>query len=404
MQLEIAAGIADLRFDRGLQTFPEILSAYLDYNPKVAQPEKKVVANGPLSPADIIYAAGALPYDFSTHQNLQAIFSGNNSLSQQAVDMLVSSEFNPWYQVMLGAFLYDQNQIPIDLFSTSIGEFDDQLTKSFQLMARARSKAFIDWEVPRHDAPSEALALDFLKKEIKQFILEISAQTGHNTGDHDLSRAVHAGNLLRGDMTEIDKLLAAEVVPLSGLEYYLLQVMLGDFARNPDRLHSQFSLLIDELKRRVENHESAPGIRTSPVRVYIMGDETQELHLYNSIEDAGGVLVGCDFRMPLYYGLVNETEKPVDSLARWIWNMPNNLPLQERIEFELLRIKMQKPDAVILSNVVGSRHLTGIERLVKDSLKDQLGIPVLSIETTLPKENVDKIDYQINALMQMIGG
>ncbi len=205
-------------------------------------------------------------------------------------------------------------------------------------------------------------------------------------------------------MTEIDKLLAAEVVPLSGLEYYLLQVMLGDFARNPDGLHSQFSLLIDELKGRVENHESAPGIRTSPVRVYIMGDETQELHLYNSIEDAGGVLVGCDFRMPLYYGLVNETEKPVDSLARWVWNMPNNLPLQERIEFELLRIKMQKPDAVILSNVVGSRHLTGIERLVKDSLKDQLGIPVLSIETTLPKENVDKIDYQINALMQMIGG
>lgn len=37
-------------------------------------------------------------------------------------------------------------------------------------------------------------------------------------------------------------------------------------------------------------------------------------------------------------------------------------------------------------------------------VKEELGVPVLSIETTLPMENADKIDYQINALMQTIGG
>jgi hypothetical protein len=59
---------------------------------------------------------------------------------------------------------------------------------------------------------------------------------------------------------------------------------------------------------------------------------------------------------------------------------------------------------VILSNVVGSRHQTGIERLVKDTIKQELGVPVLTIETTLPQENADKIEYQINALMQTISG
>jgi hypothetical protein len=68
------------------------------------------------------------------------------------------------------------------------------------------------------------------------------------------------------------------------------------------------------------------------------------------------------------------------------------------------KIKKQKPDAIILSNVIGSRHLTGIEKLVKDIIKEELGVPVLSIETTLPGESLDKIDYQINALIQMIGG
>jgi hypothetical protein len=135
-----------------------------------------------------------------------------------------------------------------------------------------------------------------------------------------------------------------------------------------------------------------------------MGDETQELHLYNAIEDYGGVLVGCDFRLPLYYNLVETTPKLLENLARWIWNMPNNLPIQKRIAFELTKIKKQKPDAIIISNVVGSRHLTGIERLVKDIVKEELGVPVLSIETTLSGENVDKIDYQINALIETIGG
>jgi hypothetical protein len=53
--------------------------------------------------------------------------------------------------------------------------------------------------------------------------------------------------------------------------------------------------------------------------------------------------------------------------------------------------------------VVGSRRLPGVERLVKDAVKRELSLPVLSIETTLPHESADKIDYQINALMQTIG-
>jgi benzoyl-CoA reductase/2-hydroxyglutaryl-CoA dehydratase subunit BcrC/BadD/HgdB len=297
-----------------------------------------------------------------------------------------------------------QNQIPIDLFSTAIGEFDDQLTKSFQVMANSSSKPFLDWEVPRFDPEARAWALDYLKKELKQFFTEMNILNGQHISGDSLRAAIRAGNLLRNDMTEIDAFLARDNVPLPGLEYYLVHVMLGDYSRDPAGLHERLRHLIDELKQRTNNHESAPGVSSTPVRIYIMGDETQELHLFNSIEAAGGVLVGCDFRMPLYYDLVDETNDPLDSMARWIWNMPNNLPLQERIKMELVKIKIQKPNAIILSNVVGSRRLPGVERLVKDIVKEEMGVPVLSIESTLPGENADKIDYQINALIQMIGG
>ena len=352
MQLEIASETAHLRFDPSLEAFPELITSYLDLNTKPRFPGEKIVAKGPLSPVDVIYAAGALPYDINTHQTLKAIFSGNNTFSQQAVDSLISSEFSPWHLVMLGAYLTAQNVVPIDLFSTAVGEFDDQLIKSFQVMSHFGSKPLIDWEVPRYDTESESFALDYLKKEIKQFFDEMGHYTGHKITDDALRAAIDAGNLLRSDVAEIDTYLALDVVPLSGLEYYLVQIMLGDYARDPEGLHQHLRQLIDLLKQRVENHQSAPGIRNSPVRIYIMGDETQELHLYNAIEDYGGVLVGCDFRLPLYYNLVETTPKLLENLARWIWNMPNNLPIQQRISFELSMIKKQKPDAIILSNVI----------------------------------------------------
>jgi benzoyl-CoA reductase/2-hydroxyglutaryl-CoA dehydratase subunit BcrC/BadD/HgdB len=404
MQLETAAAAANLRFDRGLKSFPEIFNDYLETGTASRPSNRKIVAKGPLSPPEVIYAAGALAYDFDTHQTIHAIMSDSNHLPQQAVDMLVSSEFSPWLLVMLGASLAGQTQLPIDIFSAALGEFDDQLVKSFQLAAYTAAKPFITWEVPRYEAATESWAIDFLKKELRQSFAEMSAYTGVKVTDESLRAAIKAGNYIRQDMKAIDEFMALETVPVSGLEYYLVQAMLGDSARNPQGLHEKLEKLIDELQRRVMDNESAPGLVKKPVRIYVLGDESQELHLFNSIEDAGGVLVGCDFRLPLYYDLIPETSRPLDGLAEWIWHMPNNLPVEERIKLEIGRIRNQKPDALIISNVVGSRHLTGIERLVKDMVKRELSLPVLSIESTLPHENTDKIDYQINALMQTIGG
>ena len=67
---------------------------------------------------------------------------------------------------------------------------------------------------------------------------------------------------------------------------------------------------------------------------------------------------------------------------------------------ELNSIEKQKTEAVIISNVIGSRHLPGAERLVRDLIKEKLGVPVLSVETGLPQENVEKVDYQVRAFLE----
>lgn len=81
--------------------------------------------------------------------------------------------------------------------------------------------------------------------------------------------------------------------------------------------------------------------------------------------------------------------------------MPYNPPTVERIKAEIPYIKKQNPDAIIVNSNVGSRNLPGAERLVKDIIRDELEIPAIFIETTLPLENIAKVDYQIRAFIEM---
>jgi benzoyl-CoA reductase/2-hydroxyglutaryl-CoA dehydratase subunit BcrC/BadD/HgdB len=201
---------------------------------------------------------------------------------------------------------------------------------------------------------------------------------------------------------EITQMLQLAKVPISALEYYLAQTMIGDYAQDPEMLHDSYRALVQELKERVSQSVAAPGlVSEKPLRIYFMGEETQEFRVWNAIEDYGGVLVGSDTRLSLYYDLVKEDGSPIENLARWIWKMPHNLPTAERIKATIPYIKQQEPDAIIISSVVGSRNIPEAERFTRDMLKDELGLPVLSIETTLPLENTEQVDSQIKAFIKM---
>jgi benzoyl-CoA reductase/2-hydroxyglutaryl-CoA dehydratase subunit BcrC/BadD/HgdB len=401
MKLESYMGAAGLRFDGDLKAFDEIISFYLDATDRIKARGKKVIAKGPLSPVEVIYAGGATAYDVATRETLlQSMLNGHSNLSYQAVEAGMSPELSPWNLVMLGGILGGNITIPVDLYSSACGGFDDQLTKSFQVMAQAGKLPLRFWDVPRNNPEAESWALTYLKKELEQIFEWMAIYTGQKTTERSLREAIRFGNLIRVDMMDLNTYLAMPRVPIAALEYYLVQMMMGDYAQDPEALHGLFTKLLEELRLRVDRGQFIAGIQPSPIRVYVMGDETQELYLFNAIEDHGGLFVGCDFRLPLYYDLIDENAEPLNALARWVWDMPNNLPTAARIKAELGSIKKQKPDAVIISSVVGSRRLPGSERLVRDLIKQELNVPVLAVETSLPHENIEKVDYQIRAFLE----
>ena len=401
MKLDRFAETAQVRFDNDLESFTLLISYYLNNIDRVKTLGKKVVAKGPLSPVEVIYAAEALAFDITTHCTLKAIFSGNSNITRHAVNTGVSSEINPWNLSMLGSAIGDnEDNIPIDLLSTAYNGIDEQLIKGFQLLAHVNSTPLHFWEVPMYDIESEDWALDYLKKELEQYFEWMEDHIGTRVTKESLQRAVHHGNLLRNDMVKLNAYLATPKVPIAALEYYLVQMMMGDYAQDPAELHNLFVQLFKEIDLRVDHGKSISGISDSPVRIYIIGNETQELYMYNLIENYGGVVVGCNFRLPLYYSLIDEKALSIESLAHWIWHMPTNLNIQERIKFELEHVKKQNADAVIISSVVGCRHSPGIERLIRDSIKKELCLPVIELETTALGDNLERLDYQIRGLLQ----
>lgn len=402
MKLSDWPGFSRLRFDTELKSFNDLMSLFLSSAERTRASGEKVMAKGPFSPVEPIYAAGALAYDSYTHEViLHAVMKENLNLTSEAVDAGLSCDSNPWNLMMLGAVASRKNEVAIDAYSTACGCWDDQIKKSWQLMAEATGAPLHFWEVPRFDIESEKWAIRYLIKEIRQLFEWLASLTGNEVTDRSLIESIRSGNLLRQDLMEITQMLQLPRVPISALEYYFTQTMIDDYAQDPEMLHDRYRALIQELKERVSKSVAAPGlVSEKPLRIYFMGEETQEFRVWNAIEDYGGVLVGCDTRLSLYYEPIKEDGSAIEDLARWVWRMPSNLPTAERIKATIPYIKQQKPDAIIISSVVGSRNIPEAERYTRDIIRDELDLPVLSLETALPLEDTKPVDNQIRSFIK----
>ena len=79
--------------------------------------------------------------------------------------------------------------------------------------------------------------------------------------------------------------------------------------------------------------------------------------------------------------------------------MPCNMPTAERAKVTIPFVKQQKPDAIIFSSMLGSSSTPEAEKYTLETIKDELDIPVLSIETTQPLDNTESIEKQLKSFI-----
>jgi benzoyl-CoA reductase/2-hydroxyglutaryl-CoA dehydratase subunit BcrC/BadD/HgdB len=255
-------------------------------------------------------------------------------------------------------------------------------------MAEATKKPLYFWEVPRFDSSSKKWAMNFLTKELEQFFNWLTGQTGNSITEQGLVESIKIGNLIRQDMNELSQMLQLSKVPIPALVYYIIQIMINDYAQDPKMFHNTFITLIKELKERELKNIMPAGVSEKPVRIYFMGEEIPDIRIWNEIEDYGGVIVGYDRYLSLFYEPIKEDGSAIENIAQWIYTMLCNMPATERIQKTIPVIKQQEPDAVILSSNAGSKIIPESEMLICQIIEDEIGIPIFTLENEQPyKEN-----------------
>ena len=394
------SGFRRLRLDGGLTGFRDVLGLFLSTGERAPTSKKKIVAKWTYMPAEPILAAGALPYDPHITESLRHLITDEDTSSMKyAVESGLPPDYCPWNLAMAGSMMSGKTMVPIDLMVVSCGCWCDSMSQSWYSTSRRIGIPFHYFDVPPFDLESKEWAIEYLVKELESLSEWLGNHGGRRIEGVALREEIRSTNKLRQAMIDLTDLLREDNVPVSALEYYLLQMTMSDYLQAPDALYRAWRGVLQESKERVRKGTPAKSICDSPLRVYYSGAETQELSVFSMIEDFGGTLVGCDTYLPLYRDLVSE-DGSLRSLANWIWATPFSFPTMERIRATMPFIKKQRAECVMINNTTGCKYLTESSRLARDMIREELGLPVLTVETSSPGENVELTESRIRAFME----
>ncbi len=394
-----SAQLTEVLLDRRLASFNRLWQMFMESESRIQKSGGKVVAKWRLFPPEIIYALGATPYDLLLHEGMTKTTTKDARTTAYAIEAGLSADSCIWNLTATSNTLSKGNLTPLNMFVATAGQCDIS-SKTWQLMSRNMHKPIYSMEIPIYDVASEKRAISFIKEELTSLFERVGRRFGHKYSERNLREEIKRGNRIRKLLLDLTGSLTHDHVPMTGLEYFLTHATAGDYLQEPEALTAILTEIRNEVMKRTEQSEAAPGITNDPVRLYYVGMAPQDLRFWNIIEDSGGAIVGSDTYLPLFYSPIPENGSLLKEFAGWIWKMPHHMPSLDRAKSLIPYIKQQKPDAIIIGNVIGCRNLSSSDRIIKETFREELGIPVTSIEFG-SSEDVTLLEPHIKAFVEI---
>ena len=389
-----------IRFDDSFESFSRLWNLILDSKNRIGATQSRVIAKWRLFPPEIISSMGAIPYDLLLHEGLVTLNDDEVNTSKYAIEAGLSADCCPLNLSAASKILARENDSEIDMFLATVG-FCDISSKSWQTMSKRIGKPFYSIEIPQFSFESENNAVSFIQQELSSMFNRLKRRRGYEFSEERLLNEIKKGNFIRNLLNDITQYLSSQSVPVAALEYFLIHASVGDYLQDPDATGSILNRIKTEIESRNKKGVSTPGIQDGAPRIYFVGMAPQQLKFWNLIEDCGGVSVGCDTYLSLFYELIPEHSNIQQEVAKWIWRMPHNIPSIDRSKILTSYIKKQNPDAVIIGNLVGCRNISQSDKLVKETIREELGIPVTSLEIGASNEDITFLEPHIRSLIDM---
>ncbi|WP_455368692.1 2-hydroxyacyl-CoA dehydratase family protein [[Eubacterium] cellulosolvens] len=383
-----------------LENFNKIWKLFIESSDRIKSSKKKVIAKWKLIPPEIIYALETVPYDLLLHEGSTRNVKRNKETHRYAIEAGLSADFCPLNLSATNKMLSEKKMPSAMSFLGTSGVCDASL-KSLEIISEKTRKPLHAIEIPTYNIQSQKNAILFLEEELRHLFEVFSESKEYDYFEESILFEVKIGNRIRKIIQEITYLLSHKHPPISALEYFIMHAATGDYLQNPNQLLEILTEIKDEVQERIKDKHIINTNINNESRVYYIGEVPQNLRFWNLIEECGGVLVGCDTYLPLFYETIPETNSILKDLSKWIWENPYNMPIQNRAESLSNYIKRQNPDCVMIGNSAGCRKLASSERTIKEIIKEKLRIPVTSVEFSSSNDDISLLEPHIKAFIEI---
>ncbi len=397
-------GIFEYRIDVCIAGMTELVYLILTVPQRVREMRSKgkiVISKWAINPTDIYFGSGGVAMDPFYAAFCHMLMYDTNVLAIEGRSEL-SSDACPAQAAAYSAL--KSKVVEQDIFYPFIGPWCYDSQYCFEALKEKFNGYFGDQ--PAISNPSQKkMTKEHMVDELKIFFERLEKKTGVPYDPQRLREEIILENKLRRLCREINNMVLCDVIPLGSLDVILATFLSCDWLCDPIACLDMLTRFVEGLKKRQRKGVFARGVSKNPVRILVTGIAWGDLGLYNILDDLGGIVVASECVMSIYWEDIDEDpdKDPIEIMAERFINVPYTLGAKAKAQWTVDNIKrMKKIDGVIINSNFGCNYNAASTRIASDTIKEQTGVPVLTIDSDLPKESREQFRTRCGAFIEMI--
>lgn len=395
-------GIFDYKPDPSLKGISELTYMILSLEERLRSARlkgAKIVGKWPANPTDLYFGTGITALDPFFAGYVRILAEGSRRLAKHGRAHL-SEDACPAQAAAYS--LIAKDLFPMDFFYPFIGPWCYDSQYCFEAL---RDKVEGDYgDHPIHNLKKhEKLSHGYMLQEIERFIAKMEELKGEPVDREKLREEYVLGNKLRGVLREIIEFAYVDPPPINSLDLILCIFISSDWLGDPEAMLQVLLRIRDDLGARVNRGEKAKIVSPNPSRLLMTGIAWGDLGLYNMTDELGGLVVNSECVYNLFYEDIDIEGDPVETMVKRFLSTPYAQPSQKRAQWTVENIRKSKAlDGVVFNCNFGCNYQAAEARIVTDAIKKETGLPCLTTDTDLPKENRGQMRTRLGAFLEMI--
>jgi len=277
----------------------------------------------------------------------------------------------------------------------------DGRKKMYELLAREKPMHVMD--LPQK--PEDKEALEHWTAEVRKLKAFIEEKLGTQITDESLRQAIKQTNKERALLTEIHRCRKVHPVPMMGRDLVGLTTTFG-YCVDRDEYTRRLAVLLEELKRRIREKESACSPNRPRILWTGLGNSLGCDKVLKLLEDCGGVVVcqeGCGGITRLE-DPVDEEKDPIEALAERYLRVTCSCMTPNTRRFEDIdRLIPEYNIHGVIDLTWQFCHTFNIESYrVGEIVKEKHGLPFLHVVTDFSQSDVGQLRVRIEGFLEQI--